>query len=213
MNEFKSIKRISVSSRSIVFRAVKLNRQEGVPTYYAIKRLFRPSPHEITNLGRVQTHHNVVRLDEVFVQDGYGHIVMEYLPVMMYHNFPVAVMTDVIAAVSHCHKRGILHGDIHIENVGFDGQTYKLINFGSSVRLNDNIGVYDRIYSRRVFPPEFNANYPIVRTDFDVWCLGMMAKGLKLPQRFMPFVEKCTCPNPRERLRSKDLLKSWMQLV
>mmetsp|Transcript_28161 Transcript_28161/g.20375 ORF Transcript_28161/g.20375 Transcript_28161/m.20375 type:complete len:85 (-) Transcript_28161:1076-1330(-) len=45
------------------------------------------------------------------------------------------ILSDIILGVQHLHQNGITHRDLKVENILYDGKSFKLADFGSASRL------------------------------------------------------------------------------
>jgi hypothetical protein len=127
---------------------VHLARQRGLERLVALKELRAIDSAEPTLIRRFLResrvaasleHPNIVTVYEAFEDAGMPYIAMEYLPAGSLRpfvgrlSFPqvVGVLEDVLAALSHAERAGIVHRDIKPENimVTSDGHV-KLADFG-----------------------------------------------------------------------------------
>jgi serine/threonine protein kinase len=144
-------------------------------------------------------------------------MVMEYTPVVSLKllDQPKAwnLMLSVITATMHCHEMNIVHGDIKVTNIGFDGR-FKLLDFGSSAKLNERNKALIR--GATYVPPEFDCRNPTAGKEFDVWTIGLLAKTLQnkhlLPHghHHEEFIKACMCIEPEKRLKSHELIEAWI---
>lgn len=136
---------------------------------------------EVRTLYLLHPHDHIVPLLGEVYNDGYGF----YMPLLSEGNRKVVSLSkqqlaeratiwtyQLSLAVEHCHKHGIVHGDIKIHNLLFDGEVLKLADFGAATSEGDcREGTITTSTTRS---PEMFCrkpwSYPI-----DIWAIGVCA--------------------------------------
>ena len=63
----------------------------------------------------------------------------------------ISIKTQISNLVDNLHKKGILHGDLHAENLVYDNNTVKIIDFGESKLIKDltekDIAYYNKFWN------------------------------------------------------------------
>ena len=143
---------------------------------------------------------------------------------------------QVLAAVTQCHKVGVLHRDIKDENILIDlnNNEIKLIDFGSGTYLHD--GVYTEFEGTRVYsPPEWIKFRRYKADGLTVWSLGILLYDmlcgdvpyetddqilaaqlawfpqLNISPEAKHVVRMCLTPDPEQRISMQQLLNHpWL---
>ncbi|MDI9540980.1 MAG: Stk1 family PASTA domain-containing Ser/Thr kinase [Bacillota bacterium] len=133
------------------------------------------------------SHPNIVEVFDVGQHDGKHYIVMEYVHsktlkqlIRSRGNIPideaVNIMKQLVSAVEHAHKMGIIHRDIKSQNVLVkDDGTVKLSDFGiaSIVGVSDITKTDTVIGSVHYMAPELAQGQP-VKVQSDIYSLGIV---------------------------------------
>ncbi|XP_055837544.1 serine/threonine-protein kinase mos [Episyrphus balteatus] len=191
----------------VVFKAVYAGKQVAVKIMKNVKN------DAISNEANILRwrHRNIVQLIKIESTVNYGIVIMERFPgqclqgilnsieIPLEHR--IYVVLDIVNALTHCHKRKILHLDVKPQNVLVDfspqstkrrkvtvlhGRNYicKICDFGSSVVLQEN----DQENTRKRIPGTVRYMSPeAIREDIlssaaDVYSLGVTMWQLKSRQ-------------------------------
>lgn len=126
------------------------------------------------------------------------------------------MVSDLLRVLSLAHRQGVLHKDIKAENIMFDGQHFKLLDWGSAEQIGNG-----RTYAMRsrldYLAPECLYGFHGVATDFHaLGCLvAEVATGVA-PYPFEPVGDHdaaaaATCLD--QPLLIRDRLQEWYPLV
>ena len=139
---------------------------------------------EIDIMSRLR-HRNIIQLKGWFEDDQNIYLVLPYisggdLAGFLKKGIPskeetVKIMTQLVSALKYCHRKGILHRDIKLNNILLDENlNVKLTDFGlSAIKDEANTLFYDRVGTARYTAPEFL--YKSGHNEkVDVWGLGVI---------------------------------------
>lgn len=129
-------------------------------------------------------HPNIVQIFDVFENDDALSMVMELCePFTLYDKIiqrtfsdreAALVMKQLLEAVSHCHKLGVVHRDIKPDNLLFDGRNnLKVADFGSAVWLPEGRGVGGVVGTPYYVAPEVLMGREY-NEKVDVWSAGVI---------------------------------------
>ncbi|XP_057959685.1 phosphoenolpyruvate carboxylase kinase 1-like [Malania oleifera] len=127
---------------------------------------------------------NVAQIFDVYEDEFYLHMVFELCDAPdLYQRVSAGVFTEAEAlavlsplmhAVAHCHRRGVAHRDIKPDNILFDGRNrLKLADFGSAELFREG-----ELMSGIVGTPYYVAPEVLLGRDYsekvDVWSVGVI---------------------------------------
>lgn len=139
---------------------------------------------------------NIIKCYEIFDEDHFTYFVLEFAPkgniYSTKHKWTEKnvknIIVQIISAIQHCHKKGILHRDIKPENVVmFDDGSVKLIDFGWACYYDKNKPPCEKSGTAIYNAPEMIKREPY---DFkaDIWQLGILIYDLLA--RRIPFEDE-----------------------
>lgn len=162
----------------VALKKIRLESEdEGVPST-AIREI---------SLLKELNHPNIVRLQDVLMQENRLHLVFEYLSMDLkkyLDSIPSGQFMDkmlvksylhqILQAIVYCHQRRILHRDLKPQNLLIDQKgSIKIADFG----LARAFGIPVRVYTHEVVTlwyraPEVLLGSPRYSTPVDVWSVG-----------------------------------------
>ncbi|XP_070988693.1 PAS domain-containing serine/threonine-protein kinase [Oncorhynchus clarkii lewisi] len=141
---------------------------------------------EVAILTRL-THHNIVKVLEVFENDGYFQMVMEkhgdgldlfeFIDKQPQLDEPLAsyIFRQLVAAVAYLRNKDILHRDIKDENIIINTEFHiRLIDFGSAVPLAPGKLFYTFCGTLEYCSPEVLKGNPYGGPELELWSLGVL---------------------------------------
>ncbi|KAF4352409.1 hypothetical protein G4B88_018841 [Cannabis sativa] len=135
-------------------------------------------------LHHLGNHPNIVKLHNLYEDEFHLHMVMDLCDSSDLHSLitrrvfteseAASVMTQLVQALSHCHRHGVAHRDIKPENILFDQRNrLKLADFGSAETFMDG-----ELMSGIVGTPYYVAPEVLAGRDYnekvDVWSAGVV---------------------------------------
>lgn len=161
---------------------------------YAVKSIDKTklSAQKIKNLSREieglasLDHPNIIKYYEIYDDDQYFHIVMEYCSggelferivakKRLSEQHAAELVYKIASAISHCHANGIVHRDLKPENILFENKSefsdIKIIDFGLSRKYTDD-ELHSIVGSPYYVAPEvLDGNYD---NKCDIWGIGVL---------------------------------------
>ncbi|KAL2463621.1 Phosphoenolpyruvate carboxylase kinase 1 [Forsythia ovata] len=140
---------------------------------------------KIMQLVSSNNHLNVLRIFDVYEDDSFLHIVVEYCessdlferinarPVFT-ESEALDVMVPLMEAIAHCHRHGVAHRDIKPDNILFnDSNELKLADFGSAEFFHDGQSMSGIVGTPYYVAPEVLAG-GVYNEKIDVWSAGVI---------------------------------------
>eukprot|EP00027_Filamoeba_sp_ATCC50430_P010001 CAMPEP_0168551480 /NCGR_PEP_ID=MMETSP0413-20121227/6194_1 /TAXON_ID=136452 /ORGANISM="Filamoeba nolandi, Strain NC-AS-23-1" /LENGTH=283 /DNA_ID=CAMNT_0008582007 /DNA_START=49 /DNA_END=900 /DNA_ORIENTATION=+ len=142
--------------------------------------------------GKTIEHKSVVKFIDNFEDDQHWYLVLEHIQgtdlysyirhhldknIQIKKSFVKGLFSQLVQGLLHCHKSGIAHMDIKLENIMLDDKgNAKLIDFGLCEVLN---GPNKQFCSRFAGSPDYASPEVLMRQPFapekaDVWSLGVV---------------------------------------
>lgn len=130
-------------------------------------------------------HRRIIRLKGWFEDDDNIYLVLQYLSggdLSKYfrQDLPdkettIKIMTQIINAVKYCHRKGIIHRDIKLDNILINKRmNIKLTDFGlCAIRSNNHEYFYDEVGTARYTAPELLSKEGYDES-IDVWGIGVI---------------------------------------
>lgn len=175
---------------------VIIGKQYNNSRQYAIKRIEIGSENNSSwrhdreiNIMRDIDHTNIIRLFEVYRSSTHLFFVMELCSgghlgqVLRQQEDEIlaeattkSYILQLLSAVLHCHKHGICHRDIKLQNVLLESDAtdaqVKLIDFGNAIRFTDATPLTKVVGTTYTTAPEvFKQNYD---EKCDLWSIGVV---------------------------------------
>jgi calcium-dependent protein kinase len=224
-----------------VYRAKRICDNKLVAAKMIPKKHKETCANEVSILGMLPDHHNVGKFIEVFEDDSFIYIVLEYIEGQNLYEYLkphlgkkivkiphiLLILQQMIAAIAAIHSAGIFHRDIKLENfmITFvDGNpVVKLIDFG----LSELIG---EISTRKVGSPLWMAP-EVVRNDsthqisemVDIWSIGIVIIEIysgNPPHHYcsrrhvLNAIEKLVLPPiPEKLLKDNNPVGTWIRSI
>ena len=170
---------------SIVYKA-KSTTQKHDHSVVAIKENIGPSKGEIEQWRKLD-HPNIIKILDYIEEGDKSYIIMEYASEgELFDRICRSKLTEkearnlfsqLLDAVDYCHKKGILHNDIKLENILLQDSKIKLADFEFSGKPYCGSIPYAA--------PEVFQRKPLYNFKSDIWSLGIVLYAMVAG--FLPF--------------------------
>ncbi|XP_052388270.1 PAS domain-containing serine/threonine-protein kinase [Carassius gibelio] len=157
---------------------------------------------EVAILARLQ-HPNVVKVLEVFENEGFFQMVMEkhgdgldlfeFIDMQPRLDEPLAsyIFRQLVAAVSYLRSKSVLHRDIKDENIIINSKFHiRLIDFGSAALLEPGKLFYTFCGTLEYCSPEVLLGNPYKGPELEMWSLGVFLYTLLFSENPFGCVEE-----------------------
>lgn len=191
LDDFILLKKVGEGGMSVVYKAHQISRDRDV----AIKILRRRLATSVTEQQRLRReaellrhldHPNIVRAFMYGQKGAYSYIVMEYVDgkslgrLLQRETVPVdeavRVAIELLRALDHAHRRGVLHCDVKPDNVLVDqaNEQVKLTDFGLANWLHRDSDSRDLVTCGTLpyMAPEQLATRPRMDARTDLYAVG-----------------------------------------
>lgn len=203
LTQYQMIKKIGAGSFSTVHHAVHVPTNREVALKAVDKNLssLETVATEIAAMRRLQGHPHIVQLYDVFEDDRFVYMALEYCPNGNLHDYLVSKgrlseeharvwFRQLLSAVMFCQQQGVISRDIKNSNIVLDAHgNIKLADFGLSVLVNNCFSDYiSHSAGSAVFaaPEVYNAKRrPYAPIPADVWSVGAVLHSMV--KRVLPF--------------------------
>uniref|UniRef100_A0A3Q4MYZ6 non-specific serine/threonine protein kinase n=1 Tax=Neolamprologus brichardi TaxID=32507 RepID=A0A3Q4MYZ6_NEOBR len=195
--EYKPIKAVGKGAFGFVWKAERrCDGQEVIVKFISKARIVSDCWVDDPMLGRVSqeiailtrvTHHNIVKVLEVFENGSYFQMVMEkhgdgldlfeFIDMQPRLDEPLAsyIFRQIVAAVFYLRTKNILHRDIKDENIIIDTCFHiRLIDFGSAAIMTPGKLFYNFCGTLEYCSPEVLQGNPYEGPELEMWSLGVL---------------------------------------
>ena len=231
------LSKIGDGASSIVFLCKKNNNDYAIKLYKNteafhsenILNYLPPSKHIVRMIsngkGYIDRGNNLetFELTSNFELDDVTYALYEYIPNGELFNYVIIpnngfyeeiakkIFYDISSAIELCHKNGVVHGDIKLENIMLSSDfSVKLIDFGFAKKINDE--PTEAYYGTRSYSsPEMNcARGGVCGMKNDIFSLGVLLFALVVG--CLPF-ENATFSDPKYKLIVKNKYERVINLI
>lgn len=173
LNLDDAIKLTSEKTHSSSVYMKKIDGKKNVIKVYS-KEMFPQALKEIIILKMID-HNNIIKINDIYEDKKQLHIIIPYIKDKIENCNKNDIFKSVLKAVAYLHHNNIIYGDIKIENIVTNKNTY-LIDFGSSYKFfcksEKKVSIVGTIDNQ---PPEIRNDMPIIYDEkIDIWTCGTL---------------------------------------
>ncbi|EGR33203.1 protein kinase domain protein [Ichthyophthirius multifiliis] len=175
--------------------SVKLAIQKNTGIYFALKIYYKFNlldqnklknvKREISILKRIQ-HQNVIGIkyafedkqqvkqkNNIYIQILIKKYLNEQIKKDLIPEFEAKyIFKQIVSAIAYCHSKNIVHRDIKLENILYENQNVKIIDFGFAVCTNLKIKIF--CGTPTYMSPEIVSKIEYCGKKSDIWSLGIV---------------------------------------
>lgn len=173
LNLDDAIKLTSEKTHSSSVYMKKIEGKKNIIKVYS-KDMFPQALKEIIVL-KILNHDNIIKLKDIYEDKKQLHIILPYIKDKIEECDKGNIFKSILKAVAYLHHNNIIYGDMKIENILSNKNTY-LIDFGSSYkffcRSEKKINIVGTINNQ---PPEIRNDTPVIYDEkIDIWTCGTL---------------------------------------
>jgi len=188
LNEFEFLSELGKGGYSVVnlVRHIETGKKYALKCAMKIRKgkdRSNRTRQEIKILSKLK-HSRIISLKGWFEDKDNIYLVLEYLPEGdLAHYFKndlpskeetINIMCQIIDAIKYCHRKGIVHRDIKLENILIDeNMNIKLTDFGLSIFKKGDEKFNDEVGTPRYTAPEILTGEGY-NEGVDIWGLGII---------------------------------------
>ena len=162
--------------------ALKLISKKGEENKDIIKKVHK----EVRILKSINNHKNVIKLYEVFEDEGYVYLVFEFAEkgdlVQYFKNNMLfeepnlkKFFKSIMEGIQYIHKNNVIHRDLKLDNILLDKNINpKLCDFGISSEYKPGVAINDTGGTPAYLAPEVIKSEGNITPKSDIWSLGVM---------------------------------------
>ncbi|XP_068789874.1 testis-specific serine/threonine-protein kinase 5-like [Struthio camelus] len=216
--------------------AIKVVSAATAPAGYCKKFL----PREIASLNATYKHVNVIQLYETYRGRQHTYLVLELAPGgdLLEHVNATSdrrrrpgleeeearrLFHQIVGAVAHCHRVGVVHRDLKCENILLDERGFvKLTDFGFASRCSPRSGLMSTFCGSVAYTaPEILLSKKYKGELADLWSLGVILYAMvagrlpfreRQPPEMVRAMKRGPCFQPAVSAGCRDLIQGLLQL-
>ena len=191
-DRYRIADKVGSGGMAIVYRAedIKTNRSVAIkilkPEYNEDQEFCQRFQREADAISQM-THHNIVNLLDVGIEDGHRYLVMEYVQGKtlkevirekgkMSPEVTAQIAIRILAALKHAHQNGIIHRDIKPQNIlVHDDGHIKVADFGIATKMDsETLAKTDNVMGSVHYISPEQASGKEVGTAGDIYSVGVV---------------------------------------
>ncbi|KAH0785793.1 CMGC family protein kinase [Histomonas meleagridis] len=203
MNRFEEIETIGDGAFGIVTKC----RDKQTGELVAIKKMKQKYSSfeeclqlkEVKSLRRMK-HENVIRLLQVFRENGYLYLVFELGEKSLLRTINEkgsytepevkSIMKQIFSGLAYIHRQGFFHRDIKPDNLLWKGDKLKIADFGLAREIRSMPPYTEYVSTRWYRAPEIILKSPNYNSPVDIWAAGVIMAELYTGKPLFPGISE-----------------------